>query len=40
MKAYWGVEVWFHVFLFPAIDGGEWSASRTDVPDIVRLIIS
>jgi len=27
MKAYGGVEVWFHAFLISALDGGEWSAS-------------
>jgi hypothetical protein len=28
MKTYWGVELWLHVFLTSALDGGEWSASR------------
>jgi hypothetical protein len=28
MKAYWGVEVYLHVFLTSVPDGGEWSASR------------
>jgi hypothetical protein len=28
MKAYWGVEVWIHIFLTSALVGGEWSASR------------
>jgi hypothetical protein len=27
MKTYWGVEVYLHEFLAPALDGGEWSAS-------------
>jgi hypothetical protein len=29
MKTYWGVEVQLHAFLISALDGGEWSASRT-----------
>jgi hypothetical protein len=28
MKMYWGVEICLHAFLTPALDGGEWSASR------------
>jgi hypothetical protein len=27
MKAYWGVEVYFHAFFTSVLDGGEWSAS-------------
>jgi hypothetical protein len=27
MKAYWGVDVWIHIFLTSALVGGEWSAS-------------
>jgi hypothetical protein len=30
MKAYWGVEVYLHSFFDIGIDGGEWSASRSD----------
>jgi hypothetical protein len=29
MEAYWGVKVELHVFLISALDGGEWSASRS-----------
>jgi len=29
MKAYWGVEVYPHVYFTSALDGGEWSASRS-----------
>jgi hypothetical protein len=29
METYVGVEVQFHTFLTSALDGGEWSASRT-----------
>jgi hypothetical protein len=29
MKAYWGVDVWIHVFFTSALVG-EWSASRND----------
>jgi len=29
MKAYWGVEVYLHAFLTFALDGDEWSASRS-----------
>jgi hypothetical protein len=29
MKMYWGMEVWLHAFLTFALDGGEWSASRS-----------
>jgi hypothetical protein len=28
MKAYWGVDVWSHIFLTSALVGSEWSASR------------
>jgi hypothetical protein len=28
MKAYWGVEVWLHLFFDLALDGSEWSPSR------------
>jgi hypothetical protein len=28
MKAYVGVDVWIHIVLTSALDGGEWSASR------------
>jgi hypothetical protein len=28
MNMYWGVEVYRHAFLTPALEGGEWSASR------------
>jgi hypothetical protein len=28
MKAYWGVDVYIHIFLSLALAGGEWSASR------------
>jgi hypothetical protein len=28
MKVYEGVDVWIHVFLTSALDGGDWSASR------------
>jgi len=27
MKTYWAVEIWLHVFLTSALDGGEWSPS-------------
>jgi hypothetical protein len=30
MKGYWGVEVEPHAFLTSSLDGGEWSASRSD----------
>jgi len=30
MKAYTGVEIQLHVFLNPALDGEEWSASCPD----------
>jgi hypothetical protein len=29
MKAYWGVDVYFRLFLASALDGGEWSASHS-----------
>jgi hypothetical protein len=29
MKAYWGMEVSLHAFLTLALDGSEWSASRS-----------
>jgi len=29
MKAYRGVEVKLHIFLASAVDGSEWSASRS-----------
>jgi hypothetical protein len=29
MKDYWGVEVYHHAFSTLALDGGEWSASRS-----------
>jgi len=29
IKAYRGVEAWFHSFLTSALDGDEWLASRT-----------
>jgi hypothetical protein len=29
VEAYWGVEVQLHSFLTSALDGGEWSDSRT-----------
>jgi hypothetical protein len=29
IKTYWGVEVELHAFLTAALDGGEWSASRS-----------
>jgi len=29
MKTYWGVEIYCHAFLILALDGGEWSASRS-----------
>jgi hypothetical protein len=29
MKAYWGEEVYHHVFLTSTLDGSEWSASHT-----------
>jgi hypothetical protein len=29
MKAYWGAEVQLRAFLAYALDGGEWSASRS-----------
>jgi hypothetical protein len=28
MKAYGGVDVYFHIFLTSALAGGEWSTSR------------
>jgi hypothetical protein len=28
MKAYWGLDVYIHIFLTSALVGGEWSASR------------
>jgi hypothetical protein len=28
MKVYWGMDVYIHVFLTSALDGGEWSDSR------------
>jgi hypothetical protein len=30
MKAYWGMYVLLHAFLTSALDGSEWSASRSD----------
>jgi len=30
-KAYWGMEIWLHTFLTSALDGGEWSASQSDL---------
>jgi hypothetical protein len=29
MKAYWGMEIKLHTFLISALDGSEWSASRS-----------
>jgi len=29
MKAYWGMELQLHTFLTSALDGGEWSVSRS-----------
>jgi hypothetical protein len=31
MKTYGRVTIWIHVFLTSALDGGEWSAARSDV---------
>jgi hypothetical protein len=29
METYGGVDVWIHVLLISALDGGDWSSSRT-----------